>query len=253
MTDKLFDRHYLIYGLHSIIEAIKSGQTIEKILIKKQFTSNLMSELRQLAKQHNIPIQYVPVDKLNRITKRNHQGAIAFISPVPFWDLEEIVTRDFEQGRMPLLVMLDRVTDVRNFGAIVRTAECAGLTGIIVPIKNSAQISGDAMKTSAGALNYVPIIRENNLADALVKLKNMGFQAIAASEKADKYYFEIDFTKPTVIIMGAEDTGISHKLLKISDQIVKIPILGHLDSLNVSVAAGILIYAAVEQRIRAKI
>ncbi len=251
MDSKLFDRPNLIYGLHSIIEAIRAGKSIEKILIKKQFNSNLLGQLTQLAKEHNIPVQFVPVNKLNKITKKNHQGAIAFVSPVSFWDLDEVVTRTFEQGRMPLLVMLDRVTDVRNFGAIVRTADSAGVSGIIVPLKNTAQISGDAMKTSAGALNYVPIIREPSLVDAVVKLKDYGFQIVAASEKADKYYFSVDFTLPTLIIMGAEDVGISPKLLKKSDQVVKIPMLGNVGSLNVSVAAGILIYEAVKQRIAA--
>jgi len=249
MNNQDFNRLNLIYGLHSIIEAIKSGKTIEKILIKKSISSPLLAELRLLAKQHNIPIQYVPLDKLNKITKKNHQGAIAFVSPITFWDLEEVVTRAFEQGKMPLLVMLDRVTDVRNFGAIVRTAEGAGASGIIVPLKHSAQISGDAMKTSAGALNYLPIIREPKLTDAIVKLKQMGFQTVAATEKAEKYYFSVDFTLPTLIIMGSEDKGISPNILKIVDRSVKIPMLGKIESLNVAVAAGVILYEAVRQRL----
>ena len=250
---KVDQKQNLVYGIHAIIEAIKAGKTIEKILLKQKFTSPLLSQLRNYARERNIPIQYVPLNKLNRITKANHQGAVAFISPVKFWDLEEVVIRDFEKGKMPLLIMLDQITDVRNFGAIVRTAECAAASGIIVPLKNTAQISGDAMKTSAGALNYVPIIRENNLVDALVKLKQMGFQIIAATERGTQFYFEIDYTQPTVIIMGSEDTGISTKLLKKSDYLVKIPVLGQIESLNVSVAAGIIVYEAVKQRITAKV
>ncbi len=239
-----------IFGIHSIIEAIKAGKNIEKILLKQQFTSDLLAELRQLAREHNILIQYVPLNKLNKISKGRHQGAIALVSPIEFWNLEELVTQNFEKGKMPLVLMLDRVTDVRNFGAIVRTAECAGVTGIVVPMKNSAQISGDAMKTSAGALNYVPIVREKNLEDALTFLKTMGFQIVAATEKGSSYYFDIDFTKPTVIIMGAEDKGISVKLLKKADFEAKIPILGNVESLNVAVAASIFIYEAVEQRLK---
>ncbi len=248
-SKKVDQKHNLVYGIHAIVEAIKAGKTIEKILLKQKFTSPLLTELRDLAKQRNIPIQYVPLDKLNRITRANHQGAIAFISPIKFWELEEVVIREFEKGKMPLLVMLDRVTDVRNFGAIVRTAECAAATGIVVPLKNSAQISGDAMKTSAGALNYVPIIREKSLVDALVKLKQMGFQIVAATERGSQNYFDVDYTKPTVVVMGAEDTGISTKILRKSDYLVKIPVLGQIESLNVSVAAGIIIYEAVKQRI----
>ncbi len=254
MKNKKIDQNLnLVYGIHAIIEAILAGKSIEKILIKQQFSSELLTNLRKLAKEHNIPVQYVPVEKLDRLTRRNHQGAIAFVSPVIFWDLEELVTQEFEKGKMPLLVILDRVTDVRNFGAIVRTAESAGITGIVIPMKNTAQLSGDAMKTSAGALNYLPVVRENNLTSALYKLKDMGFQIVAASEKADKYYFAVDYTKPTAIIMGAEDTGISPKLLRLSDHMVKIPMKGRIESLNVSVAAGIIIYKAVEQRLTAGI
>jgi len=241
----------LIYGIRAIIEAIEAGKYIEKILLKKQFTSPLLSTLRQLAKQHNIPIQYVPVEKLNRLVRGNHQGAVAFISPISFWNLEDLIFDSLQDGKIPLFVMLDRVTDVHNFGAIVRTADAAAVTGVIIPTKNTAQISGDAMKTSAGALNYVPIVRFEKLSKAIKILKDSGFQIVAASEKGEKFYYDIDFTLPTTIIMGAEDTGISPHLLREADEIVKIPMLGNIESLNVSNATAILLYKAVEQRIKA--
>ena len=240
-----------IYGIRAIIEAIESGKQIEKILLKKQFKSELLNSLRQIAKFHQIPIQYVPIEKLNKITRQNHQGAIALVSPITFWKLDELISDTYDNGQTPLLLILDRITDVHNFGAIIRTAECTATTGIIIPKKNTAQLSGDAMKTSVGALNYVPIVRMI-LSDAVDRLHQLGFQTIAATEKADKTIYEVDFTLPTAIIMGSEEKGIAFDLLKKSDIQAKIPILGKIQSLNVSVASSLFMYEAVRQRLFAK-
>ncbi len=236
-----------IYGIRTIIEAIESGKQIEKILLKKQFKSELLASLRQIAKRNQIPIQYVPVEKLNKITHQNHQGALAFVSPITFWPLDELVTSEYEKGLTPFLIVLDRVTDVHNFGAIVRTAECTQVTGIVIPRKNTAQLGGDAMKTSAGALNYVPIVR-SVLSEALDQLHEMGFQIVAATEKGDHTIYEVDLTIPTALIMGSEEKGIAFELLKKSDVWAQIPVLGKIESLNVSVASAIFMYEAVRQR-----
>ncbi len=240
-----------IYGIRAIIEAIESGKQIEKILLKKQFKSELLHTLRQIAKQHQIPIQQVPLEKLNKITRQNHQGAIAFISPVTFWDLDTLITAEYEKGKTPLFLILDRITDVHNFGAIIRTAECTQITGIIIPRKNTAQLSGGAMKTSAGALNYVPIVR-TVLNDAIDRLHQIGFQIVAATEKGNTTIYDVDFTLPTAIIMGSEEKGIAFDLIKKSDVLTKIPILGKIESLNVSVASAVFMYEAVRQRMFAK-
>ncbi len=236
-----------IYGIRAIIEAIESGKQIEKILLKKQFKSELLNKLRQIAKKHQIPIQLVPVEKLNKITRQNHQGAVALISPISFWSLEDLVSAEYDKGKTPLILILDRITDVHNFGAIVRTAECTQTSGIIIPRKNTAQLSGDAMKTSAGALNYVPIVREV-LTDAIDKLHHMGFQIIAATEKGEHIIYETDMTIPTAIIMGSEEKGIAFDLLRKSDILAKIPIMGKIQSLNVSVASAVFLYEALRQR-----
>ncbi len=240
-----------IYGIRAIIEAIESGKQIEKILLKKQFKSELLHTLRQIAKQHQIPIQQVPLEKLNKITRQNHQGAIALVSPITFWSLEDMVSNEYDKGRTPLILILDRVTDVHNFGAIVRTAECTQTSGIIIPRKNTAQLSGDAMKTSAGALNYVPIVRMI-LSEAVDRLHEMGFQIVAATEKGNQTIYDVDFTIPTAIIMGSEEKGIAFELLRKSDVLAQIPILGKIQSLNVSVASAIFMYEAVRQRHFAK-
>ena len=243
------DKNY-IFGIRAIIEAIEAGRHIEKILLRKDAKSELLFQLRKLAAEKFIPIQYVPNDKLNAITKKNHQGAIAFVSPVTFWSIDEVISRVYEQGKVPFIFILDKVTDVRNFGAIVRSAECSGVDAIVIPTKNTAKLSGDAMKTSAGALNYVPIVRHDSLGKIVDYLKDAGFQIVAASEKASQYYFDLDFTVPTAVIMGSEEKGISPHLLRKSDFIAKIPIQGKIESLNVSVAAALFMYEAVRQRIK---
>ncbi len=238
----------MIFGVRAVIEAIEAGKDIDKILVKRDIQSDLSKELFTALKGKFIPVQRVPVEKINRITRKNHQGVVAFIAAVTYQRTEDIVPTLFEEGKTPLLVMLDGVTDVRNFGAIARTCECAGVDAVIIPAKNSASVNADAMKTSAGALHTLPVCREQSLTATIKYLKESGFKIIAATEKGDYDYTRADYTAPTCIIMGAEDTGIPYDHLSLCDEWVKIPLMGHIASLNVSVAAGILIYEAVRQR-----
>ncbi len=238
-----------IFGTRAVIEAANSDKQIEKVLITRSKDNELQNELLQVLRKYKILHQFVPFQKINRITKKNHQGVLAFISPVKFYDIEEITTRVFEEGKNPFIIVLDGVTDVRNFGAIVRTAECAGANAILVPEKGSAQINADAVKTSAGALHKLPICRTISLRKTLENLKNSGIKIISASEKAENNYYYSDFKVPVAIVVGAEDEGVSKPVISISDEFVKIPILGEIKSLNVSVAASILIYETIRQRI----
>jgi 23S rRNA (guanosine2251-2'-O)-methyltransferase len=237
-----------IYGFHPLIEAVRSGKDIEKVLIQKGLRKDTYTGLNHLLKEYGIPFQYVPREKLNRITTKNHQGIIAFLSPVTYQRTEDIVRNIFEQGREPLLLILDQITDVRNFGAIARSAECFGVDAIIIPEKGSARINDDAMKTSAGALNRIAVCRTSNLKEITGYLKNSGIRLFTATEKSDKTLSDIDFRKPGCIIMGSEEKGISGALLEIADESFKIPISGEIESLNVSVAAGICLYEASRQR-----
>jgi len=236
------------YGIRPIIEAIESGKEIEKVFIQNGLSGQLMGELLSLCKEREIPYQNVPIHKLNRLTTKNHQGAIASISPVTFSNVENIVPFLFEQGKTPLFLILDRISDVRNFGAICRTAECAGVDAIVIPFKGGAQINADAIKTSAGAIYNIPICRAKDLKKVINYLKLSGLQIVACTEKGDSYYSEIDLTPPTAIIMGSEEDGISPEYLKLSDVKTRIPISGTVKSLNVSVAAAILTYEAIRQR-----
>jgi 23S rRNA (guanosine2251-2'-O)-methyltransferase len=238
-----------IYGIRTTIEAINSGKNIEKILFKKNLKSPLFYELFNLAKKNKIPFQFVPPEKINKYTSKNHQGVIAFVSLISYTDIEQLTQMLFDNGEMPLFLILDKITDVRNFGAIARTAECAGVNALIIKDKGSAQINNDAIKTSQGALYKIPVCRVHKLNTTIEFLKNSGLQIIAASEKASKFYFKQDFTLPTAIIMGAEDKGIEPDILKLANSIVKIPIIGEIKSLNVANAASILIYEALRQRL----
>lgn len=239
----------MIFGVRAVIEAIQAGKEFDKILVKKDIQSDLSKELFAVLKGTLIPVQRVPVEKLNRITRKNHQGVIAFISSITYQKTEDLVPFLFEQGKNPFFVMLDGVTDVRNFGAIARTCECAGVDAIIIPAKGSVSVNADAIKTSAGALHTLPVCREQNLRNTLQMLKDSGFRIIAATEKGDYQYTRADYTGPTCIIMGAEDKGVSYDNLALCDEWVKIPMFGSIESLNVSVAAGILIYEAIKQRV----
>lgn len=244
----MFEKNEMIFGARAVIEAIQAEKEIDKVLIKKDIQSDLSKELLAALKDTFIPVQRVPVERINRITKKNHQGVIAFISPITYQRTEDIVPFLFEQGKNPLLIMLDGLTDVRNFGAIARTCECAGVDAIIIPNKNSVSVNADAIKTSAGALHTLPVCREANLRNTIKFLKDSGFKIIAATEKGDYDYTKADYEGPTCIIMGAEDTGVSYDNLALCDEWVKIPMLGTIESLNVSVAAGVLIYEAIKQR-----
>ena len=237
-----------VFGTRAVIEAIRNGKTIDKILIKKGLGNELFSELHQLIKENNIVFQYVPVEKINRITRKNHQGVLAFISPIEFDNLDTVLPGIFESGKTPLLLVLDQITDVRNFGAIVRSAECAGVQAVIIPEKGMARIGADAVKTSAGAIHHLPICKVKNLEQTIRFLKNSGLSIVAATEKGDTLYTAADFSVPVAIIMGSEDTGISNNLLKLADQQLRIPIRGKIESLNVSVSAALMIYEAVRQR-----
>lgn len=239
-----------IFGIRAVIEAIKSGKQIDKLMIRSGLKGELIFELMALVKELQIPFQYVPNERINRVTMKNHQGVLAFISPIEFQNIENILPELFEKGKVPFFIVLDKVTDVRNFGAITRTAECAGVDAIIIPEKGSAQISADAVKTSAGALLKMPVCRVKNLSKTLRFLQESGVQLVAATEKANEFYYKTDFTLPTAIIMGAEDKGVDMEFLRIADQMVKIPILGEIESLNVSVAASVLMYEAVKQRVK---
>ena len=244
----MFEKNEMIFGARAVIEAIQAGKEIDKVLIKKDIQSDLSKELLAALKDTFIPVQRVPVERINRITKKNHQGVIAFISPITYQRTEDIVPFLFEQGKNPLLIMLDGLPDVRNFGAIARTCECAGVDAIIIPNKNSVSVNADAIKTSAGALHTLPVCREANLRNTIKFLKDSGFKIIAATEKGDYDSTKADYEGPTCIIMGAEDTGVSYDNLALCDEWVKIPMLGTIESLNVSVAAGVLIYEAIKQR-----
>jgi len=243
------EKENFIYGLHPVTEAIKSGKEIDRILFKKGLQGTFSAELLQLVRTHDIPFQFVPQEKLDRITRKNHQGVIALVSEISYQTLENLVQMVFEEGKNPLLLILDGITDVRNFGAICRSAECAGVHAIIIPMQGSAQINEEAVRTSAGALLRIPVCREKSLKAAARFLKESGVMLIAASEWAENTCFNEDYSKPLAIIMGSEETGISPELLRSCDQIVKIPMQGEISSLNVSVAAGVLLFEVVRQRI----
>lgn len=239
----------LIFGTRAVIEAVNAGKEIDKIIIQKGLSNQLYSELRKAIKDLGIPIQIVPPEKINRISSKNHQGVLAFIAQVTYYDVEEVLASVFEKGKIPLVLILDRVTDVRNFGAIARSADCAGVDCIIIPSRGAAQINPDAVKTSAGALNRMKVCRVENLKNTIEYLKESGLQIVACHEKTDNYYFNADLTQPTAIIMGSEENGISNEYLKRSDMQVKIPMVGNIASLNVSVASGIILFEAVKQRL----
>lgn len=243
------DKTQYIFGLRAVIEAIEAGRDIDKILLRKGLQGELARELQTLIKAHELPVQWVPQEKLNRITMRNHQGAIALLSAITYFPLEQVISQTYDEGGMPLIVVLDQITDTRNFGAIARTAECAGATAIVIPERGSVTVNADAVKTSAGALLTLPVCRVRSLTEALAFMNDSGLQIVGASEKATETYTAADYTMPTAIVMGAEDTGISAPVLKQCGKLVSIPVLGTIGSLNVSVAAGIMLYQAVEQRL----
>ncbi len=239
----------LIFGLRAIIEAIHSGKEVDKILLKKGLEGDLFKELFALIKQRGIPYQMVPIERINRVTTKNHQGALAFVSPIEYQPIEDVLMSVFERGETPLVVVLDGITDVRNLGAIARSAHCAGAHALIVPEKGSALITPDAVKTSAGALLEIPVCKAKHLPRTVDYLKDSGLTIACATEKGAQDYFNCTFTGPLAIVLGAEDVGISPSILRVADVLCKIPVTGVIGSLNVSVAAGVLLFESVRQRL----
>lgn len=233
------------------MEAIESGKSIDKVLMRKDLSGELAHELFSVIKEYGVLVQKVPAERLNRITMKNHQGVIALISPIVYHKLDNLLPSLYEEGHNPFLIVLDGITDTRNFGAIGRTCDCAGVNGIVIPERNSVSVTPDAVKTSAGGLFYVPVCRERDIVSAVRLLKDSGVKVVAASEKGAVDYTRLDLKVPLAIVMGSEDTGISDDVLRLCDEIAMIPMKGSIGSLNVSVAAGVLMYEVVRQRMDA--
>lgn len=238
----------IIFGIRPVAEAIESHKQIEKLYIKRGAEGQLMNELKDLCLRHHIHTQEVPVEKLNRLTRGNHQGVVAQIAAIEYVGLDDILER-VPEDETPLIVVFDGVTDVRNFGGIARSAECAGAHGLITSLKSSAPVNADAVKASAGALNVIPVCRVGSIRNTLKTLQAQGFQIVAATEKSRKLLYDADFRRPTAIVMGAEDKGISKEVLKLCDEQLAIPLIGHIESLNVAAAAAIMLFEVVRQRI----
>lgn len=238
-----------IFGIRAVIEAIQNDETIDKIFIQKGLSGQLFQELQHKMKGGDYNISYVPVEKLNRLVKGNHQGIVAKISPVEFADLEMVVEKTLQKSTSPLFLLLDQVDDVRNFGAIIRTAECTGVDGIIIPKKGAAPVTADTVKTSAGAIFKIPLIKVDHIKDAIYYMQASGIRVVAATEKTDELLYAVDLTQPTALVMGNEGKGISDSVLKLVDQKTKLPMQGTIGSLNVSVACGAFLYEVVRQRL----
>lgn len=245
----MIDKTQYIYGIHAVTEAIEAGKDIDKILLSKTLNNDTAQEIINRAKALRVPVQRVPVQKIDRITRRNHQGVLAMMAAVTYYHVEDLVPQLFDEGENPFFVVLDGVTDVRNFGAVARTCECAGVSAIVIPDRESVSVNADAVKTSAGALNHLPVCREHNLVAAVKMLRDSGFKIVGTSDKNSMPYTQGDYTGPLAIVLGAEDKGISPEIMKLCDTRVLIPEFGHINSLNVSVAGGIMIYEVVRQRL----
>lgn len=239
----------LIFGTRAVIEAVQADKEIDKILVRRDMKNELSKELLDVLRGRDISIQRVPPERLDRITRKNHQGVIAFISSVTYQRLEDIIPFLYEQGKNPFIVLLDGVTDVRNFGAIARTCECAGVDAVVIPSRGSVTVNADAIKTSAGALHTLPVCKERSINEAIRFLQASGVKVFVATEKATELYTTVSYDGPVAIVVGAEDTGVSNENLRIADHMVKIPQFGTIGSLNVSVASSILIYEVVRQRL----
>lgn len=237
-----------IFGIRAVIEAVESGKSIDKVFVRKDLGGDLAKELFTVLRRYGVLMQRVPQERLNRITMKNHQGVIAMMSPITYHKLDNLLPGLYEEGKNPFLLVLDGLTDTRNFGAIGRTADCSGVDGIIIPERNSVSVTPDAVKTSAGGLFYVPVCRERDLVAAVKTLRESGIKVVAATEKGARDYTDCDMTVPVAIVMGSEDVGISEEVLRLCDELVAIPMLGNIGSLNVSVAAGVMMYEVVRQR-----
>jgi 23S rRNA (guanosine2251-2'-O)-methyltransferase len=241
-----------IFGIRAIIEAIESGSTINKIYLQKELRGSLFFELNNLIKEKKIATSLVPIEKLNRLSKNgNHQGAVAQISPVEFYDLETLIEKTLENNDMPLFLLLDQLSDVRNFGAIIRTAECTGVNGIIIQKDGSAPVNAETIKTSAGAAFKIPICKVDHIKDALYILQASEIKTVAATEKTENSIYDIELNQPIAIVMGSEQRGVNPSILKMVDYKAKLPLLGEIASLNVSVACGAFLYETIRQRIAA--
>lgn len=237
----------MVYGIQTVIETLRSGQQIDKLYMEKELSN---PDIQTLAFKNRVTIQRVPVEKLDRLTRKNHQGVVCLVAAVQYVKLSNVMADVHERGEVPFLLLLDRITDVRNFGGIARSAECAGVQCIVIPGKGSAAINSDAMKTSSGALNHISVCREFDLVDTIKFLQKSGVQVIACTEKSHRDLFEStnDMKGPLAIVMGSEDDGIAPEILRAVDNHVKIPLLGQVGSLNVSVATGVVLYEVVRQR-----
>lgn len=242
------DKQDMIYGIRPLMEAIDAGKEIEKVLVQKGLKGDLFKDLLKLLKDREIPIQFVPIEKLNRLSRKNHQGVISFVSPIAFYRIEDILPSVFERGEDPFFLIIDRVTDVRNFGAILRTAEAAGIHAVIIPSRNTAQLNSGTIKSSAGAIYKIPVCRSDNLKVTINYLKGSGIKIVAATEKANESIYNSSLSGPLAVIMGSESEGVSSEYLKLSDIHFSIPMLGEIGSLNVSVATGIVLFEAVRQK-----
>ncbi|MBL7848385.1 MAG: 23S rRNA (guanosine(2251)-2'-O)-methyltransferase RlmB [Cyclobacteriaceae bacterium] len=238
----------MVYGTRAVIEAARSGRQVEKVFLQAGINNDLMKELVSALKEHGIPFSWVPAEKLNRLTSKNHQGAVGFLSAVQYASLQPIIDHAYSEGRTPFLLLLDRITDVRNFGAVARTCECAGLDAIVIEEKGNAPVTSDAIKTSAGALHHLPVCRVKSLKQTMKELRDNGIQVVACTEKAAQDIYSADLSGPTALLLGSEEDGIAAPLLKDADLLVKIPMRGKIESLNISVAAGVAIYETLRQK-----
>ena len=240
-----------IFGIRAVMEAIQAGRDIDKVLIKKELRGDLIAELIDMLKLHRIPVKRVPLQTIDRITRKNHQGVVAVLCAVTYHRLDHLVPQLYEEGRLPFVIVLDGITDVRNFGAIARTAECVGADAIVIPEHGSVSVGADAVKTSAGALHHIPVCRSRSASLAVRFLKENGYKIVAVTEKADTNYTAVDYTGPIALVMGAEDIGISADIISMADAKAAIPMFGEIGSLYVSVAAGVMMYEVVRQRLLA--
>ena len=241
-------KNNFICGVHPVLEALHADKEIEKVVVTSSLKGQYSGELRSLCEDKQVPLQYVPNEWFNKISRVNHQGIIAYLSVIEYHPIEQILPMIYDSGENPFLLILDRITDVRNFGSIARTAECAGVHAIIIPSRGHALINSDAVKTSAGALNSIPVCREDNLKDTIDFLKNSGLLMVAATEKAKSNYTDIEISGPVALIMGSEEDGVSPAYLKMCDETIRIPLYGDITSLNVSVATGVVLYEIIRQR-----
>jgi len=238
----------IIYGFQPVLEAIKAGKEIETLFLQKTLHPGKLQQLKKHATEFQVPFQFVPREKLMKLTRQNHQGVVAIVSPISYVNIDQLIPMLFESGKPPFLLILDKITDVRNVGAIARSAECAGVDALILPSRGSAMINSDAVKTSAGAITRLSLCRVSNLKDTIQLLKDSGISIIGTKENTESLYHQADYKIPVAIIIGSEEKGVSEEYIKLCNNTVNIPLLGEIQSLNVSVAAGIILFEAVKQR-----